>query len=59
MCIRDSEYVYDESSDDMGGMYRVMNFDFAGHFKWHCDSIGVTLGLMDGSKVTAECTDIE
>ena len=53
------EYVYDESSDDMGGMYRVMNFDFAGRFKWHCDSIGVTLGLMDGSKVTAECTDIE
>ena len=53
------EYVYDESSDDMGGMYRVTNFDFAGRFKWHCDSLGVTLGLMDGSEVTAECTDIE
>lgn len=53
------EYVYDESSNDMGGMYRVTNFDFAGRFKWHYDSLEVTLGLMDGSEVTAECTDIE
>ncbi len=53
------EYVYDESSDDMGGMYRVTNFDFAGRFKWQYDSLEVRLELMDGSEVVAECTDIE
>ena len=53
------EYVYDESSDSMGGMYRVTNFDFAGRFKYYCSSLDVTLGLKDGSEITAECTDIE
>ena len=53
------EYVYDESSDNMDGMYRVSNINFAGRYKWHYDSLEFTLGLMDGSEVTSDCTDIE